>query len=319
MQSALGSEFASCSSFDAFGFEIRLDDTPDFDFGAAIRPGGSLPSSALFDSEVWRRVRELRDRWSNPGTVESDAISHAFLEFDVSRGLEQISSPAVFLGIKPTSQFSCGGGRYAPHPAAGSLSIVPRLIEGLLAHPIDTCTQEKLSDCISALPTGSILLHVGLMLSRSRAVRVHVAVPSHVASGYLDAIGLDSLAGEIKDLLSRYGAGAPLATLQMEIGEQVGEAIGIEFSLGSGLDEKQALAWSGLLNRLTEDGLCRSDKRDALLAWPSVFLAVTEPDDPLRNIRQDLSHVKISVRPDQPLRAKAYLSVVPSFSLFGIG
>lgn len=298
---------ADRSPFAAVGFEVSLDDSAGFDCGAVLRSSSvAVPSSPPFDSDIWDVIRRLCARWTRRGSIEQRVLSHVFLEFDTSRGVDQFRSPSVFLGIKPEAQFDGGEGRYRPHPAAGTLRILPSVLEGLLGRPIDTSTNERLVEFVSALPTGSIVLHLGLMLSRSRAIRMHVAVPAHAATAFLGTVGLESLFGDVDRLIVRYGGGGPLATLQFEVGERVAEVMGVEFSAGSALDPSKAPVWAALMRRLTKDELCARGMHDAVLKWPSK-----------RPHRQDLSHVKITVRPGQPLRAKAYLSVVPSFSLFG--
>ena len=106
-----------------------------------------------------------------------------------------------------------------------------------------------------------------------------------------------------------------MTTLQFEIGDMVGEGLGLEFS-SRGILYGDAERWGEFLDRLVEDDLCTPEKRDLVLGWPAIYSAPMSLGGWPCTIRQDLSHIKIALRPGQPLQAKAYLSVVPSFELF---
>jgi len=313
--------------FDGFGFEARLDGRGDLDFGAVMARHGcqsvsrtdnnKIVEDGLLDSPSWKLVRSFCTRWALPGSAEFEAVPHVFLEFDTSEGLHQLAAPSIFLGIAPAAQFSAGDGRYFSQPAVGGLVILPKLIAGLLAAEVEGSGRETLEECIRALPVGSIILHAGVMLSRSRAIRLHVAVPAQVASSYLRAIGFGATGLDVENLLTRYGAADPLATLQLELGDCVGDAVGLEFSPGSALDRRGADAWMRLMSQFVDDGLCSPERSLALQAWPVVSEVSLDPGGWPCTIRRDISHVKVACRPLQPLRAKAYISVVPQFSLFG--
>jgi hypothetical protein len=136
-------------------------------------------------------------------------------------------------------------------------------------------------------------------------------------SKYLDAIGWRGSLNDADAVLRRFGDSDSLATIQLEVSERVVEAaLGLEFSAPGVLDGG-ADRWIDVFRRLDADGLCTLERREAAMKWPQMHRQPLKPGGWPCTIRQDLSHVKITVRPGQPLRAKAYLSVVPSFSLFG--
>jgi hypothetical protein len=306
---------------DAFGFEVRLSDVSGVDLGVALSaegegrrilvdavqdPGSAAP---LLSSQAWHRVADFAARWMTPESVEHNAVSHVFLEFDTSEGMSALEAPSIFTGISLSSQFEAGA-RGVADAVYSTESAAVRIVANLLGTAIDRDVRATLDRCTASLPLGSLILHVGVMSARTDGVRLHVCVPEHVAATYLQECGADEAAAEIDALLKRYGAGAPLATIQLEIGTSVGSAIGLEFSPPSVLGGEGAVKWKTLLDRLTDDGLCKPSRREALKAWPAVFAVPPRTGRSLSKICQDLSHVKLIVRPNQPLRAKAYLSVV---------
>jgi hypothetical protein len=306
---------------EAFGFEVRLSDGCGVDLGVALSaagegrrvlaraaqdPGSSAP---LLGSQPWRRVAEFAARWVTPESVEIDAISHVFLEFDTTEGMSALESPSIFAGISLSSQVETGR-KGAVNGVSSTESVAVRIVANLLGTAIDRDVRATLSRCTTNLPLGSLILHVGVMSARTDDVRLHVCVPEHVAAEYLRECGGCEAAAEVDELLKRYGGGAPLATIQLEIGASVGSAIGLEFSPPSALDGEGAVKWKTLLDRLMDDGLCNPGRRAELKAWPAVFEVPPRTGRALSKICRDLSHVKLIVRPNQPLRAKAYLSAV---------
>jgi hypothetical protein len=310
---------------DGFGFELRLDGGNQVDFGVVIAEQGraqmkgrgidAFCSAGLIDSRQWKLVRELCERWTNPRSLESECVPHVFLEFDTSQGFDRLGSPSIFLGISINAQFSVGGGSYAPGPGAGRTNLVPQLISRLLAADGGTVEIEALEQRIRSLPVGSLVLHVGVMIARAHAVRLHVGVPRVKVADYLRTIGACRVAIEVERLAERYRADDPVATLQFEV-QQDCEAVGLELSPGSALEPQGAQLWRTLLRSLVDDGLCAPERYEALLSWSGVSRLPRDLSDSPCTVHRDLSHVKVTLRPDRPPQAKAYLSVVPSFQLF---
>jgi hypothetical protein len=309
-----------------FGFEISLD-RPGVDFGLLVMPStpssssqcgidrfGSLPPVA----SGWDRVRRVVDTWVHGSGV---AIApYAFLEFDTRSGVQSLSAPSMFLRASELAQFrDVDGDRRILSVAERRSRLACRLL-ALLQQGQSECGSGAagLAEVVSALPEGSILLHVGVMLSRRNQIRIHASIPAQMTEPYLAGLSWNGTLHGCARVIERYCLDAPLATLQLETsGRSVAPDIGIEFSHGSGLDAQDSNAWKLLIERLVEDGICRPEKYELLASWPKMRHKRLGLRGWPCTIRQDLSHVKITVRPGQPLRAKAYLSVVPSFSLFG--
>jgi hypothetical protein len=126
-------------------------------------------------------------------------------------------------------------------------------------------------------------------------------------------IGSDE-ADRLREILSRYAPEHPMTALQFELSPyRRTAAVGVELSC----DEGPAGRSVKFLERLVDDGLCEPVRADALSRWSADYRSPCFVEGWPCRLQHRLSHVKITVRPGQPLRAKAYLSVVPSFSLFG--
>jgi hypothetical protein len=301
---------------DAFGFEVPLSaDGIDLGmvFAAGSKSRGSLANHASenaatrhqpCNSPSWQRVLWCIDAWATRGTPEYRAATHAFLEFDTSSNPRAFEDPSLFLGVSTDVQ--C-------HAAARervAADLVPKLTLG----EVDDRILRTFLRCTGSLPAAALILHLGIMYSRG-GHRLHVRMPHQSTIPYLDEIEWPGSGLVAEELLRHYATGDGFATLQLEIGGQIGSTIGLEFS-PPGTLEGGGARWRDLLTRLTNDGLCTPEKRDALLGWPAVHRHPLAPGGWPCTISQDLSHVKVVLRPGQPLRAKAYLSVVPSFSLF---
>jgi hypothetical protein len=294
---------------DAFGFEIPLSGG-GVDLGVALSARSArrehAPGSGQGpESPSWRRVLRFLDAWTVPGGLEERIVPYVFLEFDTSGTDHAIDEPSLFARISRGRQVDAPVGR-----------IVEDLASTLAGGDVDDAVHRTMSRCTQSLPPTSSILHVGIMYSRGSGHRLHVCLPEQAMAAYLAAIGWGGSMHATESIQNRYETGEGLATLQLETGDRVGSAIGLEFSAPGAL-EGGAPRWAALFDRLTEDGLCTPARRDAILAWPAVYRQPLTPGGWPCTIRQDLSHVKVVVRPGQPLRAKAYLSVVPSFSLFG--
>jgi hypothetical protein len=304
----------------AFGFESSLSEQ-EIDLGAQVvaAPGGRavLASLQMRDtrrdaheaSNGWPRVVRFARDWATPGTRAYDAIPWAFLEFDTSRGLDQLTAPSLFVRVAEHAQFPTEGETDSRRELA--LELVSTLLDAPLPDPVSRTLQH----CVASLPVGSILLHVGVMFARDNGVRLHLSIPDHTLLDYLRAIDWPGDHAAVEMLRKRYGEPDPLVTLQLEVGDGVGAGLGLEFS-GHGALQGGATRWTRRFDQLVEDGLCTPAKRDALLAWPAIFTVPLTGGGWPCTIRQDISHVKVVFRPDRALYAKAYISVVPQFPLF---
>jgi hypothetical protein len=111
-------------------------------------------------------------------------------------------------------------------------------------------------------------------------------------------------------------AGAVKTQLSFDVGEEVGERIGIECSFPR-LPAREP-GWAGLLARWTAAGLATAEERDALLAWTgydSHWTACARWPAGMETSGafciRCLSHLKLVCIPERPPAAKAYLLFGP--------
>jgi hypothetical protein len=292
---------------DAIGFEVRLDGHPGVDFGVGLGSSekrrarlASALSQRISDPSSWSRVAQFCTRWCAHGTLEQRLVTHAFLEFDADAG-QRLSSPSLFLGL--------GGTR------ARDDESVARILGALLREKMREETRSLLLDRLAFLPEGSILLHVGVMLGRSDAVRIHAAVPTDAARDYAEEAAGEALADQVMALALRYESDDPVTTLQFEVRpRREAEAVGIELSCPPGTSKERLAGW---IDRLVGDGLCSPDRGSALSQWPCDYRSPLDVGGWPCRIEQRISHLKITVRRGRPFRAKAYLTAAPVFRLFG--
>ena len=313
-------------SVDGFGFEVSMCGH-EVDFGLLVVPAADVPTMdngrlrplSSRPGSGWNDIHSVVEGWVR--NYDVGVAPYAFLEFDTKSGAHGLATPSMFLRASEIAQFPSldGDGDVSSIIRERRTGLAFRLLDLLQRGPIGSASRSILEQMLAALPDGSVLLHIGIMFSRSNEIRVHVGVPSHAVEEYLDAISWPGSWETVARVLGRYASAESLTILQLELKELVSPGIGIEFSPGSGLGHGRSRGWSTLVERLVEDGLCDAATNDLLAAWPKVRRRRLSPEAWPCTIRQDISHVKITVRPDQPLRAKAYLSVVPSFSLFGAG
>lgn len=210
-----------------------------------------------------------------------------------------LSRPSLFLGLAPNAQ--------------EDPELARQILVDLFGSRAPSRLRSSLDRAIERLPSGSLVLHLGLMVGRTGSARVHALLPSAAAAEYVDDIAVDGLAGRVDRILDRYGDEEPAAMLQFEINADVPiGAVGVEFPDRS--DDGARLA--SLLERFVEDALCESDRADAVAAWTSEYRSRREVSGWPCWIAQDVSHLKVTVRENGPLAAKAYLTVTPTFPLF---
>jgi hypothetical protein len=293
---------------DAIGFEVRLAGSRELDCGVGIEAIGSGPrllsdftgGDGSIESCPWHRVVEFGAHWATPGTLAALNVSHVFLEFDASAA-HCLSGPSLFLGLSPAGQ--------EDH------SLATRLVLDLLPSPrVRAGIERALDDSTGRLPSGSLILHAGVMLGRSNGVRIHALLPSVATPDYVEALVGVEVAERVVALLGRYGREDPVAMLQFEVDASTrADAVGVEFSCSAPGSRQRIAAW---IDRFIEDGLCEQDRAEALLLWPSEYQSRQEVGGWPCRITQEISHLKVTVRRDQPSRAKAYLTATPRFPLF---
>lgn len=224
-----------------------------------------------------------------------EGVRSLWLEFDLDREPDPVPCAKLDADVSPS--------RIAE-------SILP-LLRG---RPLAKEQRDRFLACHREIPSSGRLLYVFSLLPRGiDAVRMEVygLSPGEIL-GFLGRIASGSVArvSEITPLFE----GVERLHLSFDVApEGVLPRIGIEGSFPR-LPRREP-RWAELLGRLTEQGLCSPEKRDAVLAWPGAETFWTAPAAwPVEAVRargfcvRGLSHVKVVSMPDREPEAKAYLS-----------
>ena len=296
--------------------ECRLaEHQPRVDFLVSI-PHGSLSIPEQFLTHpCWQAIDEVYQSWSDSSSYLYKNVNNLCLEFDLERGnlISELVIPCLFFGLDDK----------AIHNVNHLSELLNHLPKTLLEnYTISSKFQFNLEQCINKLPQQAFIAHLGIMLSRStQQVRLHIkGIPATKIPQYLSRIGWKGDTDKIFGLIESMSGYVDYFTLDLDIGEQIGEQIGLECYLN--VQPPQESRWNSFLAYLNANGLCSSQKKDALLAWPGITQKADVTDIWPNNLLMGdlflssvalslffraIYHIKIVYHPDLPLSAKAYL------------
>jgi hypothetical protein len=300
-----------------FIIECRLDADPQVDLGVVLDPtfdqgravlAGTHPSAALPEAArahpVWRAMSEFCVGWADPADLLHERVGTIWLEFDVdpaARGKAN-AVPSFFFG--PTE---------AAWQATMNQHANPARFDWLVAalkpfRALPDAVTGQLRTSMAAVPAGAEVFQIGLMLAReSDYVRLCVrGAPSPALSAYPAQIGYPATAA-LGDLLAILGGLVENVGLSVDVGEGIGPRLGIECRFEGWRQPSQEPRWALFLDRLVAMGLCTAEKREVLLAWPSVGYHRFPDEKAPRALIRALNHVKVITAPGQAPTAKAYL------------
>lgn len=309
-------------------FECRLRaDSPQVDLSQYIRRDeGEIPvlaahlarmaAEGLADGAAWPRLSRFCAEWMDPSSPLFAHIHTIWLEFDLD-GRKSAPEPSIFLS-------------FSPAPGREAFAVAERALDILLGGPLSPAVRANTSRCFEACRGAARVSHVGAMLPRqTEALRICV---SHLAADqilpYLNEIGWRGPACELEAMMARLGAFAgQIGLLDIDAGVEVQPTVALEYACRR--EPHATEGWAGFLGLLAGQGLCAPEKRAALLDWPGYtkpgdgpapwpgFLlaaSLLEPPDKFSMIARTLSHVKISLKPQGPPEAKAYLQFRHEFA-----
>lgn len=313
------------------GFECRLGEIePRADFLMRIQTfDGSraafagrnpdvAPPAVLLRDPVWQRVHHFCSQWANPEHPLHTLVKDFWLEFDVSSSPPALPTPSIFFGPRPEHE-----------DQQSIVALATGIMRGL---PEPTPVPPSVQRCYEALPRGSAVYQVGMMLSRqSDALRLCVMgiAPSRLGA-YLHDIGWSGPRAELEALVASLTPSIHRICLALDVGEAVEPKVGLECYMDEHNLRSYKAKWAPFLEKLCERGLCRPEKRDGLLSWfgisthqadealwPSNLLQASSArtDGALSTFIRYLNHIKIVFTPGKPLEAKAYPGLMHSWGL----
>jgi hypothetical protein len=256
---------------------------------------------------VWRRLRTLAQRWSDPDDPVGACFRNLWLEFDTASAAtpEQIDAtighPCIFLGPRADTR-------------AALPDLLPEIL-GLLAAP--ALPASVLRDFIATLPADLCPFQVGMMLARpDPGVRICVnrlpvaTIPEWLAgSGWPGSISaLTEQLQPLARLVERLAVGLTLTATGVD------PRVGIECYLPDDRLSEYADQWIPVLDLIADLGLCLPEKRRGLLAFPGVTatpVGARRSRDGLiyTNLFRRIHHIKLSILDDRIIEAKAYLAL----------
>lgn len=295
---------------DTFGFEVPLTgEARGADLGAAAEPvGGDLAALAgrvLPPAEAahpaWRAVHRLAAA-CRPGGSLAGRVGTLCLELDVRGPTPRL--PSLFFA--PVAWH-----RRNRQDHATAYADTVAALEVVAAAPPDCVASGLLERAFRSLPPAGSVFQLGVMTPRGdRRVRLCAALHNPgTFLAYLDAVGhpgdrdaIERMVRWLRRLTDRLRYGLDLG------GAAAGPGLGIECYI-HGADAPAR--WRALLDAFVRVGMATAERRDALLAFPGTRRLGTVPlfggaGD--RVERRRIHHVKVSLRPDEPAAAKAYLA-----------
>jgi hypothetical protein len=174
--------------------------------------------------------------------------------------------------------------------------------------------------CLKALPPDAFVPYVGWFPKRQPGLfRLCIAgVQRKRMLLFLQSVGRSV---EAERLLTVLGALAPflvtgqaqLGVIHLDVGDDVQPGIALELLLDRRAQVKGVLTETALLERMVQLGLCAARKASALAAWPGCSVERLPHEFWRSVVVRGVNHIKLVVKSDMTLEAKAYLSVQQRF------
>jgi hypothetical protein len=263
------------------------------------------------EQQVWPLIREFSEQWSKADSAMHEAVSLAWLEYDLPGDPPSVLRPGVFIALPDQLAH-----------AESRLSVMKTTLQ-LLGHDPSGLQAifDRLGACLQALPASAVAITVGVMPSRQiQGVRLPVHyIGKQAVIPYLRQVGWPGELDQIERLVERYFDLSDRIAVDLDIGANVYPQLGLELHLAS--PRANDSRWEKLLDQLVSDHLCDPAKRDALLIWPGQQTPTEELvnwpgnlmlETLLRGaegawlLARGLSHVKLVYKPGSPVSAKAY-------------
>ncbi len=276
----------------------------------------SPAAGSPFDQPSWIGIGSLAAAWADPASELHRRIDNVWLEFDIDPDADRLPAPSVFFA--PYNGIQAGN----EHDWVGDGAL--RLITG---GPIAPATEQTLDTALDALPAGANVFQLGVMLARrSAAVRCCIAkLPADATPGYLSAVGWPGRIGDLEALIARLSPYVDEVALDLDVADGIAGRVGLECYLSDFRQPGQDPRWAAFLTELVRLGLCRPERRDAVLGFPGsvargdrtavwpehLGAAAALLGGRARSaFARVLHHVKIVFEPGRPLEAKAYLAAL---------
>ena len=320
-----------------FGFECRLTETAnqadfllcigDKEIGRDILAGNhsrfSLPQE-LSDHPVWQHIQQFTTQWLEPDSPLNQHVSNIWLEFDVDGPAETPPVPSCFFG---SESIYTDTDIDIDTPNSDHTWVTQTAMQQLQGHRVDAQVEQQLFRCLEALPSGTHVFQVGLMLARcSEQVRICLrGISTTQTLEYLQRIGWPGSLQALKSLLLEVVEQVDRIDVDLDVGCQgVSAKLGLECYINR--QPQLEPKWISFLDYLVNKGWCLGEKRQALLdypgytrqrdysgRWPVHFVKLSQwvGDGSETVFFRGLHHIKLVVVSDHVQDVKAYCWVKP--------
>jgi len=288
--------------------EFRLDASPRVDFLMYLLQRSGGHDALLRSADVtpaWRGILDFCVEWANPASLLHAEVPALWLEFDIDGDPGAAPPPLPF----PCIDRHVGSARPPEEQdergRATSLDLLLRTTTHLLGRPLPGPTLDAAAHVVERLPRRGRVLHAAPLASRHLdALRLVATIPAEDLPAYLGRIDWPGARPPLEPLLALVPANERVG-FHLDIGACVLPTLGVELFHPPG-DPR----WRLVLDGLVAMGMCLPEKRDALLRFPP-YARVARPEHRVASPFSTTLGVKVVLRPDEPLRAKAYLGFVP--------
>ncbi|WP_420128816.1 hypothetical protein [Longimicrobium sp.] len=258
---------------------------------------------------AWNAVAALCGAWLDGGDSVWALVRHLWLELDLDApaapGAPPVPAPSVFLAFDDDATSGMD--------ADALLSMLDVVLAPLIPGGMDAASRTRLRGVLLRRPPGAAMPYAGIMFSRARqAVRVYLSrVPGGSVPGLLDEVGWPE--EETRDaarVLGELHAGVSpeLGMLHLDVLDgALLPRLGLEYTLQRAPQVKGQVAERAFVDRLVECGLCRPERRDALLAWPGYEVRTLRHELWPSWLIRRVNCIKLVHEPGREAQAKAYL------------
>ncbi|HEY9737028.1 MAG TPA: hypothetical protein V6D06_12120 [Trichocoleus sp.] len=275
-----------------------------------------LEFAHLWQNAPWQSIRQFARQWAEPTSQLHQVVEDIWLEFDIASGGDSMPLPSVFFGVKPEGPSDLDWVSQTALPTLLGQSLQPQ-------------TEETLQCCLRAIPNTAELFQVGLLSGRTSteadvpAIRLYIRnLTLAEVRSLLHNVSWPGDPDLLAALLQRVSTGTRRFTLQLEIQATLSPVIAVECMFASRPE------WHQVLDRLVVTGFCSRDRAQALLDYPGYVRAkhqVAPFPALLKNwstqlapyrecvLVKRLAYLKFTYQPGQPLLAKAYLGLSPTW------
>ena len=280
-----------------------------------VNPGLLPPGfSCLWVNAPWPQIRQFAHQWAEPTAPLHTAVEDLWLEFDIVPDSQSLPPPSIFFGVQPSVSWDWIG-----------QTALPTLLDG----PLSPQAEQTLQACLATIRPPAKLFQVGILSGRTSQTSSFPAIRLYIRDMTLAQVRstLNRLTwpGDVElftQLLSRVCQGTDCFTLQLEMQDTLSPTVAIECYFSD------RAVWQQVLERLVMTGFCTFERSQALLNYPG-YVRAQDPIAPFPSLLKRwsaqlapyrecvlvkrLAYLKFTYQPGQPLLAKAYLGVSPTW------